>query len=350
MMRRATTFLGIILLTLLLLTGTGGCSRGDTGTSPSTSQPMTLTYAFFAPEESFPGAQMDWWATEIEKRTNGKVVVRTIPGGELFTAENMYDGVRSGVADIGLSFVTYEASNFPLLTINDLPGIGYANATQASKAFFEVVWANQDIEELKDFKIITAFCTEPSYIQTMTKHTSLESLKGVPIRTPGGPKILEAMGAVGVNMPQSKIEQALDNFLIEGIVTSREVLKDFGYAKKIKFVLNKPLGQVSALAVMRKATFDTLPDDIKTVIDELAPLAAAYAGAALDKAVNESMEWATESQGVTVVELSADESRKMDEAIQTVAENWLADLTAKGYAANEFFRQLQQAASQAASK
>lgn len=343
MMRRVLTFLTAAVLALLFIAPMGGC--GGTGSvGPSPSQPLTLTYAFFAPEDTFPGAQMDWWASEIEKRTNGRVTVRTIPGGDLFTAENMYDGVTSGVADIGLSFVTYEASRFPLLTINDLPGIGYVDATQASKAFFSVVWANQDIEELKNFKVITAFCTEPAYIQTTTKHVSLESLKGVPIRTPGGPKILEALGAIGVHMPQSKIGQALDNFDIQGIVTSREVLKDFGYAKKIKFVLNKPLGQVSALAVMRRAAFEALPDDIKAVIDELAPLAAEYAGAALDKAVNESLEWATESQGVDVVELSADESRRMDEAIQIVTTSWLADLTAKGYPANDFFRQLREAA------
>ena len=53
---------------------------------------------------------------------------------------------------------------FPLLSINDLPGLGYTNALQASKSFFDVVWANQNIAELKNFKVITAFSTEPAFI------------------------------------------------------------------------------------------------------------------------------------------------------------------------------------------
>ena len=80
----------------------------------------------------------------------------------------------------------------------------------------------------------------------------MTSLKGAEIRTPGGPKILEALGAVGVGMPQSEVAQALQTGVIKGIMTSREVLKDFKYAEKCKFILNKSLGQMSALAVMKQ--------------------------------------------------------------------------------------------------
>ena len=303
-----------------------------------------MKYAFFTPATTFPGVQMDWWAAEMNKRTNGQVTVQTFPGGTLLTAANMYDGVLSGVADIGLSFVTYEPGRFPLLSINDLPGLGYTSASQASKAFFDVVWANQGIAELKDYQVITAFCTEPSRIQSIKKYDTLASLKGAEIRTPGGPKILEALGAVGVGMPQSEVAQALQTGVIKGIMTSREVLKDFKYAEKCKFILDKPLGQVSALAVMKKDKYDALPDNVKKVIQELAPLAAAKAGEVLDAAVKASVDWATSTQGVTVVTLSADESAKFDTAMAPLTATWLKGVADKGLPADDFYKQLQTAA------
>ena len=45
---------------------------------------INLTYAFFAPAGTFPGKQMAHWAEQVAKRTNGKVAVKTFPGGTSF--------------------------------------------------------------------------------------------------------------------------------------------------------------------------------------------------------------------------------------------------------------------------
>jgi TRAP-type C4-dicarboxylate transport system substrate-binding protein len=368
MKKRTWLFTAVAMLAVLALVAVAGCgattttttkapattattagpattatTAGPATTATTAAAKITLKYAFFTPATTFPGVQMDWWAAEINKRTNGQVTVQTFPGGTLLTAKNMYDGVLSGVADIGLSFVTYEPGRFPLLSINDLPGLGYTSALQASKSFFDVVWANQNIAELKDFKVITAFSTEPAFIQSLKEYTTLASLKGAEIRTPGGPKILEALGAVGVGMPQSEVAQALQTGVIKGIMTSREVLKDFKYAEKCKFILNKPLGQVSALAVMRKDKYDALPDNVKKMIDQLAPEAATKAGEVLDAAVKASVDWAVSTQGVKVIDISAEEAKKFDDALAPLTATWLKGVADKGLPADDFYKQLQTA-------
>lgn len=55
-------------------------------------QVITLSYAFFAPAQSFPAVQMEHWAKELSERTDGRVEVDLFPGGSLLTASNMYDG------------------------------------------------------------------------------------------------------------------------------------------------------------------------------------------------------------------------------------------------------------------
>ena len=89
---------------------------------------ITLNYAFFAPAGTFPGKQMAHWAEEMKKRTNGKVEVKTFPGGTLLGAREMYDGVTKGVADIGLGSPSYDPGRFPLTAGISMP-VNFPNAT-----------------------------------------------------------------------------------------------------------------------------------------------------------------------------------------------------------------------------
>ncbi len=64
----------------------------------------------------------------------------------------------------------------------------------------------------------------------------------------------------------------------------------------------------------------------------------------MDAAVQDSLRWAVDTQGVKVVDLSDDESKKLDDALASLTSAWLADATAKGLPANDFYKQLQEAA------
>ena len=356
-----TAVVVVISLVGMVLAGCGGTTTttaapttttaggGETTTTAAESttttagQPVEFKFAYFAPEATFPGKASLWWIDEIGKATNGQVTVKWFPGGTLLTPKNMYDGILEGVADIGLSCPTYEPGRFPLLSINDLPGL-YTTGTQASLSIYDVTMANKDMAELKDFHIVTVFSMEPGYIMSIKKYDTLAGLKGAELRTPGGPKILEALGAVGVGMPQSEVAQALQTNVIAGVYSSREVLKDFKYAEKCKFLTNYPLGQVTFLAVMTKAKYDALPDNVKKAIDDLAQPYAAKAGEIMDQTATESVVWSIAEQGLEVVELSADEQKNFADALAPLTQTWLADVAAKGLPAEDFYKQLQDAA------
>ena len=80
----------------------------------SQAKELKITYANFPPGPTFPCVQMERWADEVEKRTGGKVEVQTFPGGTLLGAKNMFDGVVSGVADIGCLAMSYQPGRFPV--------------------------------------------------------------------------------------------------------------------------------------------------------------------------------------------------------------------------------------------
>ncbi len=67
---------------------------------------------------------LEEWCKEVEKRTNGKVVVKYYPGNALNPPQQAYDSVVGGVVDLSNHILGYTAGKFPLTEVLDYP-LGY---------------------------------------------------------------------------------------------------------------------------------------------------------------------------------------------------------------------------------
>ncbi|HWR72190.1 MAG TPA: C4-dicarboxylate ABC transporter substrate-binding protein, partial [Nitrospirota bacterium] len=142
-----TTSVLLVLLSavfLLPLAGPGAAQAAE---------PITLRYANFPPAPTFPCVQMEHWAREVEKRTQGKVKVQTFPGGTLLAAKNIFDGVISGLADIGNFAMSYQPGRFPVSEAVDLP-MGFTSARAASLTLFDLVEKYKP-KEFSTVKVLT---------------------------------------------------------------------------------------------------------------------------------------------------------------------------------------------------
>lgn len=316
----------------------GACGSKETaGNASESKKPITLSYAFFAPDNTFPAVQMKKWAEELESRTDGQVKIEMFFGGTLLEASNMFDGVENGTADIGLTATTYEPKRFPLLEISDLPS-GYPNSEVASQVVHDLI-KEYPPEALEDFKIITAFATEPSYIQSVKSISSLEDLSGKQLRISGGlTPVMEKLGAAPVGMSQAEVPEALQTGVIEGNISSREVLKDLKIAESTKYVTDYPLTITSFVAVMNKEKWESLPEDVQKVIEELSSEMSQFTGKYLDEHVKEAMKWSEEEEGLSVVSLSDQE--KWDKLLETTQDEAVEKAEAKGLPAKEYQERL----------
>lgn len=331
------------LVAVLAACGGGNQSTQQTGV-PSSEQkqatadkPIELSYAFFAPANTFPAVQMEKWKEELEKRTNGQVKVNLFPGGTLLKADNMYDGVANKVADIGLSSTTYEPGRFPLLGLSDMPS-GYPSSKVASLVTHELI--NQyPPEAFKDFKIITSFATEAAFIQTKDPVSSLGELKGKQLRISGAlTPIMKELGAAPVGMSQAEVAEALQTGVVNGMVTSREGLLDFKFAEYVKYVTDYPLTINTFVAVMNKDVWNSLPENVQKVIDELNLEMTQFTGEYLDNHVQKAMEWSQKEQGLQVVELK--DKAIWDEKLKSIQDKYADELEAKGLPAKEYKEKL----------
>lgn len=310
--------------------------------APALAADITLTYAFFAPAGTFPGRQMQHWADELTRRTNGKVAVKTFPGSTLLGAREMYDGVSKGVADIGLGAPSYDPGRFPLTSGVSLP-VGFPNATVASRTLWELTKEFQP-KEYENFKVIAMFTTEPGYIQSRKPAGNAEQLAGMKLRAAGtGVPVLQALGAAPVGMPMPEVPQSVQTGVIDGTMTSREVLQDFKLAETLKYVTDYPTVVVTFAAVMDRKRWEKLPDDVKKVIDELGPEMAIWTGQYHDREnVARALDWSKKTHGLQIVPLAADERARWDAKLEPMVAQWIDEAKAKGLPAEQYLKRLRE--------
>lgn len=316
-------FMSIGLLVVLLL-------GNSLFTTPAQAQ-IKLSYANFPPAPTFPCVQMERWKTEVEKRTNGKVKVDTYPGSTLLNPKNMFDGVIAGTADIGNLATSYQPGAFPVVEAVDLP-LGWPNATVASVSLWDLVDKYKP-KEFEKVKVLTMFTCPPANIMSMKPVRNLSEIKGYELRASGtGAKILELLGAAPVAMPQSDVPEALQKGVIKGNVSSLEVLQDFKYAEHCRHVTgNVNLFVVSFAVVMNQAKWNSLPDDVKKVFDDLRKEQAIWTGQYVDNHVKEALKWSKETfKDFQMYNLSKDELSKWYALLNPMADKYLKDYEAKG--------------------
>ncbi|HVN83026.1 MAG TPA: TRAP transporter substrate-binding protein [Terriglobia bacterium] len=290
--------------------------------SSAGAQTITLTYANFPPAPTFPCVQMERWAKEVNARTNGKVVVKTFPGGTLLGAKNMFDGVVSGVADIGCLATAYQPGRFLFLEAMDLP-LEFPSAEVASLAMWDL-YVKHKPKAFDQVKVLTMFTCAPANIMSQKPVRKLEDLEGLKLRAAGtGVEIMKLLGAQPEGMPMSAVPEALQKAVVHGLVSSLEVMKDMKFAEYCKFVTMCDLWVVPFAVVMNKQKWESLPDDVKKVFDDLSREQSKWTGEYADKHAKDASEWSKETEKVEFITLPKEEKDRWTAKIKPVIQQYL---------------------------
>jgi TRAP-type C4-dicarboxylate transport system substrate-binding protein len=308
---------------LILLIATLVCLSGIAQAAEEKPQAaVSLTYANFPPSTTFPCVQMERWKTEVEKRTAGKVSVKTFPGESLLSAKEMMDGVISGQADIGCLCMAYQPGRFVVTNVTALP-LGISSSKIGSQVLWDL-YSKYKPAEFAKVKVLTMFTAAPANIMSKKPIRTLEDLKGLDLRASGAAvDILKAWGANPVGMPMSSTPEALQKGVVAGLFTSVEVLKDFKFAELCKYVTMTDADVYPFAVVMNQKKWDALPDDVKKVFDDLAPQQAVWTGEYMDGHARESIEWSKKEQKLEVITLSSEEKAKWDALLTGNIETWI---------------------------
>ena len=298
---------------------------------------IKLTYANFPPAPTFPCVQMEEWKKEVEKRTGGKVAIQTFPGSTLLNPKNMFEGVISGTADIGCLAMSYQPGRFPISEAIDQP-VGFSSAKAASLALYDLI-EKYKAKEFEQVKIITLFTCPPANIMTIKPVKSLKDLKGLELRVGGTQAdIIKNLGGIPVAMPQSDTPEALQKGTVKGHVSSMEVLKDFNYAAYTANATIANLWVVTFAVVMNKDKWNSLPADVKKVIDGMSKEWALWTGNYVDNHVLESLRWSKEKYNLQIWELPAAERAEVPKLIKPLIDGYIERVTKAGLPGNQVMK------------
>jgi TRAP-type C4-dicarboxylate transport system substrate-binding protein len=303
--------------------------------------PVELNYAIFFPATHGHTLLATEWAKEVEKRTGGAVKVNIFAGATLMPADQTYDGVVKGIADIGMSVFSYSKGRFPLSEVLDLP-LGYTSGLQATR-LANAYYQKFQPKELADVKIMYLMAHGPGILHTKRPVEKLEDLAGMKIRGTGtSAKIVAALGATPVAMPQNEAYDALQKGVVEGLVSPIETLKGWKYAEVVKYT-TRDLGaaySVGFFVAMNRAKWDALPKEAQAAIEAVNAEWIQKAGKAWDDFDKAGTEFAL-AKGVKIIELSKAEDARWAEKVRPMLADYVAAAKAKGLPGDEALKFVQ---------
>ena len=298
-------------------------------TQASAAQPVKLRFANFPAAATFPCISMERWAKEVEKATSGAVQIETYPGGTLLNAKNMVRGVTRGLADIGCISIAYMPGAYPLLSAFELP-LGFTSATEASAVMWDVHQKYRPAET-SGFVVLAAFTSAPSRILSTRPLRDITDIKGMNIRASGViADVVDLLGGLAVSMPQSDTHDALQKGIVNGVMTSLDVMQDYNFAESCRHVLNVDMPAYPFIFFMNAKKFNALPPETQEKLLAMGKEHSTWTGQYVDAHADEALVWSQEKYGTTVHTLSAEKTAALDELLAPLVTRWTAAADAKG--------------------
>lgn len=333
--------LSLIVLGAIFLPALSGCGTGEKDS-------YQLDMATFWPAEDFQVAKgHQAWIEEIEERTDGKVEINLQPGEALLGADEIYEGVADGIADIGTTSPSYTPGLFTVTEAFELPGYNNDNALVASHTIYEGYKRLSEegmMDEYNDTEVLMFWATGPGHVKTNDPVESLEDLSGMEIRSAGGGSdpTLEALDAVPVGMPMSQAYESLDAGVVDGIFGPTDTLKGFRLAEVVDYITKTPqFYNVTFVKTMNKDTWESLPPEIQEVFKEVSEEFVHKYGELRTDHTRAGLEFGLEEEDMEEIDLPQEEKEKFIEAIEPVVEEWIEEQQEDGYQADKIIEIIQ---------
>jgi TRAP-type C4-dicarboxylate transport system substrate-binding protein len=131
-------------------------------------------------------------------------------------------------------------------------------------------------------------------------------------------------------MPQSETPEAIQEGVVKGMISSLEILKDFKFAAYTPHATIVNLPVVSFAVVMNKAKWDSLPADVKKVIDDLSREQAVWTGEYVDNHVKESLTWSAGEYKHQVHSLTPADQKQIAILLAPMTDDYIKKVSALG--------------------
>jgi C4-dicarboxylate-binding protein DctP len=304
--------------------------------SPLAAQDVTLKMHQFLPAQAnVPKHVLEVWADKVEKASGGRIQIDHYPSMQLGgKPPELADQVTDGVVDLIWTVCGYTPGRFPRTEVFELPFM-MTNAEATSKAYWDLHEKYMKNQDFREMHIIGVWVHGPGLIHSKKPVMTLADLNGVKLRAPTRVTnmLFKELGATPVGMPVPAVPEALSKGVIDATVIPWEVT---GALKVAELVSNHTgFGQASLytttfIFAMNKDKYESLPADLKKVIDENSGREmSGWAGRLMQEYDEPSRQIALKRNN-NIITLSDAEVNRWRQASQPIIDNWVKEMDGKG--------------------
>jgi len=308
--------------------------------APASAQVIKLTLADQNPQTGWGGVEcLQPWVKKVEEATKNKVKVDVYYSQTLVKAPDIWNAVKTGVADLGWCFHGYWPDMTPLADVVTLPGLPFKSAEKASEVLWRLYEKFPSIQnQFKDVHVLMLWTSHPYILITTKKQVkTMEDLKGMKIRATGGPPTeqLKALGAIPILMPMPDTYLAMDKGVIDGMAAPWEPVLAHRLYEVVKYYTIVPLSAVYFSMPVNKQRWNTLPRDVQEGITSVSGLEGArFWGRNFFDRVERAVDDTVKKGGYTMVKyvVPPDEAERWRKvAGEPIWKEWVKKTEGKGY-------------------
>jgi TRAP-type transport system periplasmic protein len=256
------------------------------------------------------------WARKIEADAGGRLRVDIFPSMQLGgQPAQLFDQARDGIADIVWAAPSETPGRFAKIEVFELPFVAARRALVSSKAIEEYAAANLK-DEFHDVHPICFSCADRGVVHTNRPIRTMEELRGLRlhVRTRFAGEAVRALGARAVPMPSAQLPLAIARHVVDGGVDPWHVapaLRLYDLLKAHTDFADAAFSTTTFVLAMNKASYDRLPRELKTVVDDNSgQRAAGVAGAMWDQ------------EAAAVADLVVQRGDPIDTLLPEAVEHW----------------------------
>lgn len=311
----------------------------DTGVS---AEPIVLNYSSgYADSQSLTLSDI-WWAKEVEKRTKGKVKIQFYWSQGLATIPESLEAVSTGLADIAYMALGYFGGQLPLATSSSLFYLS-DKPDAVSKALMEMyrtVPAFREEFEKKNNVIPLMFAgTTPVIFGSRNPWRLLDDFRGKKVRTfPGMEKPLSKLGAIPVAISFGELFVSLERGVVDAYTgTMWDLAAPARLYEKAPYILDLGVGTfASGATLINRDTWKKLPDDVKTVMKEVAKEAMTKQAGLIMDADKRAYELYKKAGVKTILFSDKSKAKLKNLVVPQQWNEWVADMERKGLPGKKF--------------
>jgi TRAP-type C4-dicarboxylate transport system substrate-binding protein len=309
---------------------------------PVTAQTIELKVSHFLPPNHTFQKAMVAWSEKLARESNGRLKLQIYPAGQLGGGPNrQFDAARNGIVDVAISLHGATPGRYSETELVSLPyaspSAGNTSAVM-SKRLTELA-PKYLAQEHEGLRILWMAVTPPLMFHSKTPIRAVEDFKGLKIRYAGVQfkNAIDALGAVPLPVPPQETQDALSKGIVDAATFPYEGAASFDIGTITKYVLEPGVSTATFAVVMNPAKYESLPPDLKALIDKTTGVAAAENfGKMWDEAEKEGKTKLL-ARGVQVVTASPEMLAKMKALFAPQNDEAIAAVDKSGKSGRQFF-------------